>query len=594
MENAEPNPLHRHFAALLQRIAPVASPELRLAAELLSKWQSDGHVCVPLAEITGADMQEAGLGESLPELWPEKLRTSGVVGAGGEFKPLILDESARLYLQRYWQYETAVVREIQRRTRAEGSGDLDRVQAQVTALFGRDADLQKLAAIMAATSLLTVISGAPGTGKTHTIVMICALLLALESEIEIALAAPTGKAAARLKEALGQARSHLPWPAEILERLPTEAATIQRLLGAHTDSAHFRHKAVNPLSADVVIVDEASMIDLALLAKLLDAVRPEARLILVGDKDQLASVEAGSAFRDICTPGLTIGLSVSAARKFETIPRRRLVSERPRVPIHDAVVELRENFRFAKGSGVAELSAAVNAGDAKAACEILKKGEALKWRSTPTATKFQRALQSRVRDRFFALTQETDVAVALKKLSEFTVLCALRRGPFGAETVNRMMARMLYEGSEPDVGMFCFAGQPLMIVRNDYDSGLFNGDIGIVLPAKDGKLRAFFPGDRGSVRHFALARLPEHEPAFALTVHKSQGSEFEECLVILPDRDSRLLTRELLYTAITRVRKKVEVWASESVLSAAISRQVRRSSGLRDALWRERHHSNLR
>lgn len=586
MEQTETNPLHRRFAALIQRIAPQPSPELALAVELLSQWQSDGHVCLPLNEITPADLRESGLEAALPARkdWASALRRSGMVGAAGEFKPLILDRAQRLYLQRHWQYENAVAQEIARRANFSDEGNLAAIKKIALPLFASASDLQKLAAIVAATSRLTIISGAPGTGKTQTIVMICALLLALDGETEIALAAPTGKAAARLKQAFALARTRLNWPAQILQALPTEAATVQRLLGARTGSAHFRHDAGKPLTADVIIVDEASMIDLALLAKLLAAARPEARVILVGDKDQLASVEAGSAFRDICTSGFANGLSERAAEKFERVFGQKLTAEKSRAPVHDVVVELRENFRFAEGSGLAELSEAVNAGDAGRARTLLEKGDALTWRPTPNMHNFERALEGRVREQFLALRNETDPTTALARLSEFTVLCALRRGPFGAESVNRMIERMLLEAGDIQPGEANFPGRALMITRNDYDAGLFNGDIGIVLRGARG-LRAFFPGDDGLPRSFAVARLPEHASAFALSVHKSQGSEFREALLILPDRDAPVLTRELLYTGATRVRERLEVWAPRQFLDSAIGRTVRRSSGLRDSLW---------
>lgn len=587
METAEQNPIGKHFAALLARIAVKPSTELELAARLLSQFQSEGHICLPLREITPDAIARTGLTMSLPPRarWLKKLRESGVVGEAAESKPLVLDERERLYLRRYWQYEMVVGREISARLARKPEISEDSLSQELAALFSRESRLQKLAVMVAGTSALTVISGAPGTGKTHTIVMICALLLALANETRIALAAPTGKAAARLKEALGLARTRLKLPPEILALLPNEASTIQRLLGARGDSIKFRHNAENPLRADVVMVDEASMIDLALLAKLLEAVRPEARVILVGDKDQLASVEAGSAFRDICTPGFEIGVSEKAARKLEEFACEELggTSAR-RAPIHDVVVELRENFRFGAGRGIAEMSMAVNRGDAAAAGAALRAGGEVAWRPTPTVKDFERILCARVRERFQLLKNESDPQAALAKLNEFTVLCALRRGPFGAESVNRMIERSLVTAGDFEASEKYFAGQPLMIVRNDYDLGLFNGDIGVVSKTDEG-LRVFFPSEGGTVRSLSMARLPEHETAFALTVHKSQGSEFREALVILPDQDSPVLTRELLYTAVTRVRESVEVWANESILMQAIARQVRRSSGLRDALW---------
>ena len=414
--------------------------------------------------------------------------------------------------------------------------------------------------------------------------MICALLLALSTDTQIALAAPTGKAAARLKEALARARTSLKLPEEIAKRLPDDATTIQRLLGVIANSVKFRHAREHLLSANVVIIDEASMVDLALLSKLLNAITPQARVILVGDKEQLASVEAGSAFRDICTPGFEVGISENQARTFEKCTGQKLAGVTSRqASIHDAVVELHENFRFAAGSGIGELSQAVNRGDAARASTILKSGK-VKWRPTPSAKTFEHELRGRVFHRFKELCAQTDPSEALARLNEFVVLCALRRGPFGAETVNALIERMLLEAGKQRTTNKYFSGQPLMIVRNDYNLELFNGDIGIALSRPDG-WRVFFPGEHGGLRSFAPARLPEHETAFALTVHKSQGSEFREVLVILLAEDAPVLTRELVYTAVTRARDDVEVWANEAILEQSVNRKVRRSSGLRDSLW---------
>jgi exodeoxyribonuclease V alpha subunit len=584
--------IDQHFAAMMNRLAKVPSPELELAAKLVSNFRGCGDVCVPLRNVTSSEAEKMGSTE-LPALknWVKKLRSSGVVGDPGEFAPLILDQSDRLYLQRYWKYEEELGRNLEARLRDRSPHDFDPgdLAQRIAELFPGPSDLQKVAAFVAATSRLCVISGAPGTGKTRTIVLICALSirLAVERELTFALAAPTGKAAARLKETIAQTSMSLRLPDEL--KLPMDASTIQRLLGARGDSTHFRHNAKNPLTADVVIVDEASMIDLALLAKLFDAVRPDARIILVGDKDQLASVEAGSAFRDICTPGFELGVSATLAKAFAKSTGEKLDGARTdQAPIHSAVVELQRNYRFTPGAGIGELSSAVNQGDAADAIAVLKRGGSIRWRPTPSLKNFERALRERVFPRFERLLSMNDPAIALRHLAEFAVLCALRRGPFGAETVNALLEGMLRESGLIEAAGRYHAGEPIMIVRNDYNVGLFNGDLGIVLPdAIAGELRVFFRGEQDEVLNFAPGRLPAHEPAFALTVHKSQGSEFRDALVILPDRDAPVLTRELLYTGITRVRETVEVWASEDILRQTIERKIARSSGLRDRLWKK-------
>ena len=584
--------IDQHFAALMNRLAKVPSAELELATKLVSNFRERGDICVALRAITSTDASKIG-GPDVPPLksWVRKLRASGVVGAPGEFAPLILDKAERLYLQRSWKYEDDLGRNLQARLRGNPIRDFNQTELakNLERLFPAQSDLQKVAAFVAATSQLCVISGAPGTGKTRSIVLICALLVALagKRELNFALAAPTGKAAARLKETIAQTRFSLRLPVEL--KLPEDASTIQRLLGAKGDSPHFRYHAKNPLAADVVIVDEASMIDLALLAKLFDAVRPDARIILVGDKDQLASVEAGSAFRDICTTGLELGISVSLAEAYAKCTGEKLEgTSASEAPIHSVVVELRRNYRFTPETGIAELSSAINQGDAEGAIAVLKRGGRIRWRPTPLAKNFEREVRERVFPRFEKFLTLTDPTDALNQLAEFAVLCALRRGPFGAEAVNALLERMLRETGRTEGNARCHVGEPVIIVRNDYNVGLFNGDLGIVLPdATSGELRVFFRGEDSDVLNFAPGRLPAHQPAFALTVHKSQGSEFRDALVILPERDAPVLTRELLYTGVTRVRETVEVWATEHILRQTIERKIERSSGLRDRLWKK-------
>lgn len=541
MMNDEENfsALDRQFGKFLQRLAH-GDEEVQLAAMCASRARSDGHICVTVAEI--AQHQEAPTAATLRK----KLRASKVVGGPGEFAPLILDAHDRLYLRRYWEYEQQLAAAI-----------LQRTATSPPAAAKEDDDLQKLAATRAVTNNFTVITGGPGTGKTRTVKEILALLLAQPNgdRLRVALAAPTGKAAARLTESVR----------EVNQRY--EAATIHRLLGYLPDSAGFRHNAEHPLSADVVIVDEASMVDLALMAKLVAAVPPSARLILLGDRDQLASVEAGSVLADICAA------AEGAA---------------PNEPLHRAVVELDRNYRFAEAGGIYRLSRAINAGDADDALAVLreKNNAEVQWRSLSSAAQLSAVLRERVLAEFQPFLQSSEPEQALARLQEFRILCALRHGPFGARNLNALTEEILAaEGLiAPQRG--CYRGQPLIITENNYNLGLFNGDSGIILPdpASDNELRAFFLSAEGKLRRLLPARLPQHETAFAMTVHKSQGSEFDRLLLILPDHDTPLLTRELLYTAITRARKRAEIWAPEEMLREAIARRVARHSGLRAAL----------
>jgi len=346
-----------------------------------------------------------------------------------------------------------------------------------------------------------------------------------------------------------------------------EAMTIHRLLGYLPGSPYFRHNAENPLSADVVIVDEASMVDLALMAKLVAAVPNEARLILLGDRDQLASVEAGNVLADICA-------AAEAAA--------------PNEALHDRVIALKKNYRFAESGGIFQLSAAVNAGDGDAALAVLQRkadGE-IEWRELPPVSKLVSALRDRIVSGFRPSLQTDDPQEALRSLQEFRILCALRHGPFGVENLNAIGEEILADARLLAPRRGWYRGQPLMITQNDYNLSLFNGDSGIILPDPEasGDLRAFFLSAEGKLRRFLPSRLPVHETAFAITVHKSQGSEFGKVLLILPENDSPILTRELLYTGLTRAREGVTLWAAERTLRAGIGRRVTRNSGLRDAL----------
>lgn len=536
--------LDRQFGDFLQRLTGDTAPEeVRLAARCVSRARAQGHVCITLSEIAAID--DAPSAATLRK----KLRASSVVGAPGDFTPLILDPHDRLYLRRYWEYEQQLAASIVSRRTAHNSHSL-----------GKKDDLQQVAATRAASRNFTVITGGPGTGKTRTVMNILNLLLAQPDgdALRFALAAPTGKAAARLTESVRHVRQNL------------EATTIHRLLGYLPGSPYFRHDAEHPLAADVVIVDEASMVDLALMAKLVAAVRPEARLILLGDRDQLASVEAGSVLADICAAAEEAG---------------------PDDPLQGAVVALRRNYRFAESGGIFRASSAVNAGDADAAMDALQ-GDAdaeVQWQPLPAAMNLTSALRETLIAAFRPYLETEDPLEALRRLQRFRILCAVRHGPFGIENLNAITEEILARAGLLAPQRPWYRSQPLTITQNDYNLGLFNGDSGIILPDPEGngELRAFFVSADAKLRRFLPSRLPQHETAFALTVHKSQGSEFDKILILLPEADTPLLTRELLYTALTRARDRVGVWATESVLRATIGRQVNRASGLRESLRSE-------
>ncbi len=534
--------LDRQFGDFLQRLDGESSSEVRFAAMAASRARAQGNVCVSLEEISALE------GGPTKAKLRKAIRGSRVVGAAEDFTPLVLDQHDRLYLRRYWEYEQQLAEDILQRSAAVGPS-----------VFFADADLQKVAANRAVGGKFTVITGGPGTGKTRTVMTILELLFAQPDadRLRIALAAPTGKAAARLTESVRAVRPDL------------QATTIHRLLGYLPGSPYFRHDAERPLNADVVIIDEASMVDLALMAKLVAAVPPTGRLILLGDRDQLASVEAGSVLADIC----------AAAENAQ-----------PNDPLHGAMVALSRNYRFAESGGIFRVSHAVNRGDAEAAIAALQEDGEAQWRTTPPTGNVAEALSEHLIAAFRPCLESEEPHEILARLQGFRILCALRHGPFGVENINAVAEEILAGTGLIAPRRDWYRGQPITIMQNDYNLGLFNGDSGVILPDPDGdnELRAFFLNAEGQLRRILPSRLPAHETAFAMTVHKSQGSEFRRVLLLLPEKDSPLLTRELLYTGMTRARERVEIWANEEILRASIARRVTRISGLRDALRRDR------
>jgi exodeoxyribonuclease V alpha subunit len=688
-------PLDRHFALRILDLSrsmgsdPMDRGPVVLAAALVSRTTGEGHVCLDLGEVAGrAPFAEAGLTVRAPPVaaWRAALGQSGVVGAPGEPTPLVLDRKDRLYLGRYWRFEQELAAALRARAAGWAAGvDQARLAADLRRLFPArstdgDTDWQAVAAALAVLRRLTVVSGGPGTGKTRTVAAILALLVAQGSERvpRVALAAPTGKAAARLAESVRQARAELPLSPEERAGVPEDAATLHRLLGTRPGRPGFRHDAANPLHLDVLVVDEASMVDLPLMARTVAALPPGARLILLGDRDQLASVEAGAVLGDLCGPDRHPGYAPEVATVLRQVTGAEVpVASRSAAgvelseasgtadgrglgaaaagkadgrgsgesgaygPLADGLVLLRRSFRFGPDSGIGVLAARVQAGDAAGVLALLaraRQGEGTGDSAGPEATRgvdapstdsresgggtqapvpaagsdgrpenrrpekgrghdlaFEAfaeparaaAVERRVLPCLRAVFEAPGPSEALVALGRFRVLCALREGPWGAGAFNGLTERALGRAGLVPRTSAGYRGRPVMVTRNDYGLGLFNGDVGVLWPdaAAGGALRAFFPVAGGGLRAVPPGRLPAHETVYAMTVHKSQGSEFDEVLLVLPDRPLPLLTRELVYTAVTRARSRVEIWGPESVVRAAVDARVRRTSGLRDALW---------
>ena len=416
--------------------------------------------------------------------------------------------------------------------------------------------------------------------------------------MNICLTAPTGKAAARLGESILQAKEYLNCSRPVKDGISGEVFTLHRLLGPIAGTPYFRYNSDNLLPADVVVVDEASMVDLALMSKLLQAVARDARLLIVGDKDQLASVEAGSVLGDICDRQVLHGFSEGFLKQMGKFTGAALdnVARSPETgsALQDCICVLQKNYRFSSQSGIGGISRAVNLGEIETSMALLKNPSesSVAWAEISTRSKLSLHLSRIILDRYRKYLTIEDPMLAMDAFGGFKILCALKVGPFGATSVNALAEQVLGRenliGDYPSESSPWYKGRPVMITRNDYSLGLYNGDIGITLPdpdASDDQLYVYFRDAAGGARRFSPHRLPAHETVYAMTVHKSQGSEFDHVLLILPDKDYPLLTRELIYTGLTRARQKVTIWGTEPVLSTAIARKIERSSGLRDALW---------
>lgn len=668
-------PLDRAFAEFLRGEAPDAHPLLLLAAALASHQLGRGHVCLDLAAAL-ADARfalslppEGDDGVAMPALpdellagvtlaaWQAALAHPLLVGRGAGNTPLVrIDE--RLYLRRYWQYECDVRAGIDARLAAGAALQAGLVpeafRAALDVLFPAApdgaVDWQKLACALAARSAFSIVTGGPGTGKTTTVVKLLALLQSLalhrgsESRpLRIRLAAPTGKAAARLNESIAGAVARLPLAAlpageRVRDAIPTDVSTLHRLLGSRPDTRHFRHDARNPLPLDVLVVDEASMVDLEMMAALLAALPPTARLVLLGDKDQLASVEAGAVLGELCQRARAAHYTPATRDWLAAVTGAAIgadLIDTAGEALDQAIAMLRVSHRFTAASGIGRLADAVNAGDIAAmhalwpqryadlarvklagsddgsfrelvidggVANFPGKGQGRRSGDDVLAPPvgYRHYLQA-VRDgqpRADAAQEAFDhwARAVLAAHGRFQVLCALRRGPFGVDGLNQRIARLLGEAGLIAAVHGWYLGRPVLVTRNDYALGLMNGDIGITLalprPAADAMpgaaaqwgLRVAFPSGDGTqgIKWVLPSRLQAVETVFAMTVHKSQGSEFAHAALVLPETLSPILTRELVYTGITRARHWLTLVTAgtERVLDEAAGRRVQRASGL--------------
>ncbi|MDP6979745.1 MAG: exodeoxyribonuclease V subunit alpha [Myxococcota bacterium] len=649
------------FAERLAAIAKEDEPLVLFAAALARREAAEGHICFDLgsdeavaSRLPGLDSTDRpsaasllGALEGSPLVQTEsEARTHDPSVARGKRRPLVLDDSGRLYLHRYWSYQSRLAEQLRRRALAPSlSADVERLLAGLDRYFPiasaaregaptegadqaafdfmqpaeagatvRELDRQRLAAAVALEQRLTVISGGPGTGKTATVVKILALAIeqALEGECgevpRIALVAPTGKAAATLAAAIQRGADALECSEQVKAALPRDAVTVHRCLGVRGGARPgVRHDANRPVPVDLIVVDEASMVDLALMTRLLEAVPEQARVILLGDEHQLASVEAGAVMGDVCRSALPEGFESSFADTLDELAGARVPRAEegsPRSALQNNVVRLTRSYRYASDRGIGALAVAINAGDSGAVLDILaSEGHPeVERRAFIHETRDAHGLfRSEVVAGFTPYLEESDPVRMLSAFAGFRVLSPLRAGRGGVEGLNREIEHELRRAGSLASAPGDPMGRPVLVTENDHTQQLFNGDIGFFVACGDEALarlcvafpRAVADGKPSAeaaerpepaTRLLSPARLPAFEPAYAMTIHKSQGSEFARVAVVISDAAAERMTRQQLYTAITRAREHVTLYASTNAIAQAVESDTKRSSGLGDAL----------
>ncbi|MDO6593846.1 exodeoxyribonuclease V subunit alpha [Neptuniibacter sp. 1_MG-2023] len=575
----------------------VYSPENILLSALVSYELATGNVCLPLSRLQSPqDYWPDEISDLLIKIdWSRVELDELVLGSGEPVTPLVLDKE-RFYLYRYWQYECSVAEALILRAVSIETDEV-LLQAGLRSYFPtentEEIDWQKVAAALAVQKRFSVISGGPGTGKTTTVIKLLALYIeqqkAKGDSFTIQLAAPTGKAAARLAESISSAKHKLDLEPQLKAEIPSEASTLHRLLGVIPNSIRFRHDAENPLHLDLLVLDEASMVDLPMMSRLLRALPASARLVLLGDRDQLASVEAGSVLGDICS--WPDKLYYSAQQSSQLNKLCQLAQPLPvgaSSTFSDSLAMLHKSYRFDDQSGIGYLARAVNAGCCTDVKAVIKAGYSDLNYHYLSQDSYEAMINTCVdiyAELFKGLFSGGNPQQLLVNMTRFQLLCARRQGAYGVEGLNdRIYTGLRERGLIKEEGGW-YPGRPIMITRNDTSLSLFNGDIGVAAFDDTGRLKVWFE-ESGELRSVLPSRLPEHDTVFAMTIHKSQGSEFERVMMVLPPTDSPLLSRELLYTGVTRAKKVLDIIATESVLLLATERRTERAGGLALRLWK--------
>lgn len=575
-----------------------------LNAEFFASYFSDDKLIKNYAPKAFDGLQEGHIAIPFPELDENELSKSKYLGSESDLAKPFISFNNKLYLQRYFIYETKIVNKInelrgyERSLFEERKIQLKALSVVINELFsdftpeGPTEELinwQCVSALNSALHQFSIITGGPGTGKTTTVAKLLSILYALNPDLKVTLTAQTGKATARLKESLSNSKERINISDDIKNKFDEiTPLTIHRLLGFVPKSVDFKHNAAKPLNYDVVIIDESSMIDVPLMAKLFTAIKKETRIILLGDRNQLASVEAGSIFGDLCkSVGDEINVFDRSAIDFfnSLIPKGKISDKylSDTIRISDSICELKKSYRFSGHTGIGKFARQILEGEAFDVKEYsqLTSEEGVFIRKTIQNQDFDNYLQ-----KFETYIQESDISVALKKLNEIKVLCATRSGSYGVAESNLRIEQFLSDQELINTKEEFYENRPILITKNDYNLNLYNGDIGICRKNESGDMRVFFEDSEKGIREVVPTFLNSYETVFAMTIHKSQGSEFSHVLMILPPegKSEALLTKELVYTGITRAKKSVLLITEENVLNKSIALPVSRVSGIIERL----------
>ena len=590
------NNVHQQFAAFFK------NEKLQPYAFLVSKKLSEGHICIDLNELAEEPDFENVSEKNNVKIYTALLsREPLVTTISGAKQPFVL-HNEKLYLQRYFHYETTILHRIKQFIFSEENlasqriNELAQNRIFIQQLFtaaaektNDETDWQMVAAMSAVLNNFTIITGGPGTGKTTTVAKIVALLFTMNPTLKVALAAPTGKAAARMAESLKATTVVDKAMHQTFQTLVP--STLHRLLKLSPGSTQSKSNKENPLDYDLIIVDESSMIDVSLFAKLLSAVGDQTRLILIGDKDQLASVEAGSLFGDLCNaqPELNLFAGERAAfinglfsDKKDPINNSN-ISDNIHHLLFQHIVELRHSHRFSGHEGIGRFSKAVISNNADIIQQFFKPGFDVQVAIDNT---YSDAVFNKFVSGYSDYILEKDITKALAKFNNLRVLCAVREGNYGLYAINKKIEILLQQKGLLSTTSEYYEHRPMMVTKNYYDLQLFNGDIGIIRADENGTLKVWFLDSEQNLKSILPGFVGDSETVFAMTIHKSQGSEFDNVMVMLPDAaDIELLTRELLYTAVTRAKKQVIIQGTEEIILQTAARSVKRVSGIRERFF---------